>query len=218
MKKLLLPMLAALLVIGLAGAGTLAVFSDTETSTANTFTAGTLDLKVSDADEGFGEGVSATWVMSNMTPGVTTVGPLSVSLQNSGTLAADHVEISFSHSIDEVTNPVESDTNPASAPADMAEWIEITSMIYNGVDFLAAPAPTLSDVNGNGFIDLDDVTLSPNTDVGGPLDNLATLNPNNAGTRTLTMALAFDAGATNDIQGDILTTTVTLTLNQDSSQ
>ena len=212
MKKLLLSMLATFLVIGLVGASTFAWFQDTETSTGNTFTAGTMDLKVSDWDEGFGDGVSATWTMSNMTPGVTTVGPFSVLLQNSGSIAANHVEISFSHSIDEATNPVESDTNPASTPGEMARWIEITLMTYNGVDFKA----TYTDANGNGFFDLEDVTLSPYTDVGGPLDNLSPLI--GGGTRAFTMALKFNAGATNDIQGDILTTTVTFTLNQDSSQ
>jgi len=75
MRKLLLSMLAIFLVIGLVGAGSFAWFQDTETSTGNTFSAGTLDLKVSDDDEGFGDGVSATWTMSNMAPGVTAVGP-----------------------------------------------------------------------------------------------------------------------------------------------
>ena len=147
-----------------------------------------------------------------MTPGVTTVGPFSVSLQNSGSIAANHVEISFSHSIDEATNPVESDTNQASTPGEMARWIEITSMTCNGGDF----EDNYTDANGNGFFDLEDVTLSPYTDVEGPLDGL--LTPIGAGTGTFTMALRFNAGATNDIQGDILTTTVTFTLNQDSSQ
>ena len=211
MKKLLLSILAIFLVIGLVGAGTFAWFQDTETSTGNTFTAGTMDLKVSDWDEGFGDGVSATWTMSNMEPGVTTVGPLSVNLQNSGTIAADHVEISFSHSITD-TPDVESDTNPNSVPADMAEWIEITSMTYNGTNFLTG----YTDANGNGFFDLEDVTMSPYTDAGGPLDNLPA--PIGAGTRTFTMALKFNAGATNGIQGDTLNLTMIFTLNQDSSQ
>jgi len=217
-KKLLLSILAIFLVIGLVGAGTFAWFQDTETSTGNTFTAGTMDLKVSDWDEGFGDGVSATWTMPNMTPGVTTVGPFSVSLQNSGSIAADHVEISFSHSIDEQTNPpgqnpVESDTNPNSVAADLAKWIEITSITYTD-----GFSGTLTDANGNGFLDLDDLTWAVNAAEGGPLDNLSPPPPNSSGTRTFQMTLKFNAGATNDIQGDILTTTVTFTLNQDSSQ
>lgn len=214
MKKILFSVMAILVAVGLVGAGAFAYFNDTETSTGNTFTAGTLDLKVSDWNEGFGDGVTLTWTMSNMKPGVTTVGPFSVLLQNSGTIAGDHVEISFSHSIDEASNPVESDTNPSSTPAEMAEWIEITLMTYNATNFLTG----YTDANGNGFFDLQDVTMSPYTDVGGPFDNLPAPPPNSGGTRFFTMTLKFNGGATNDIQGDILTTTVTLTLNQDSSQ
>ena len=55
MRKLLLSMLATFLVIGLVGAGTYAWFQDTETSTENTFTAGTMDLKIRDQDEVFGD-------------------------------------------------------------------------------------------------------------------------------------------------------------------
>lgn len=215
MKRLLLSTLAIFLVTGMAaGAGTSAWFQDTETSTGNTFSAGTLDLKLSDWNEGFGDGVAATWTMSNMTPGVTAVGPFSVYLQNSGSTAAHHVEIRFSHTIDEATNPVPSDTNPASAPGDLARWIQITLMTYNGVNFLTR----LSDANGNGFLDLEDVTLPTNAAEGGPLDNLSPPPPNGGGMRALTMALAFNSGATNDIQGDILTTVVRFTLNQHSSQ
>jgi predicted ribosomally synthesized peptide with SipW-like signal peptide len=43
-RKLLVALLGVLLVAALAGAGTFAYFSDTETSNDNTFTAGTLDL------------------------------------------------------------------------------------------------------------------------------------------------------------------------------
>jgi len=129
-------------------------------------------------------------------------------------LAADHVEISFSHSIDEATNPVESDTNPNSTPGEMARWIEIISMSYTGVDLMV----NYSDANGNGFFDLEDVTMSPYTDEEGPLDNLPPPLPNSGGTRVFNLALKFHAGATDDIRGDILITTVTFTLNQDSSQ
>ena len=211
MKRFLLSMLAIFLVIGLAGTGAFAWFSDTETSTGNTFIAGTFDLKVSDWDEGPKDGVSYTWTMSDMQPGITTVGPFDVVLQNSGSIAANHVEISFSHSINELANPVESDTNPASTPGEMARWIEITSCTYTGVTLYS----TLTDANGNGFLDLEDVTLPANA---AALDNLPPPLPNNGGSRTFSMALKFNSGATNDIQGDTLTTTVTFTLNQSSSQ
>lgn len=222
MKKLLLSILAIFLVIGLVGFGTYAWFQDTETSTGNTFTAGTLDLQVRDdgiADpDPWGDGVDLTWVMGNMIPGVSTV-TNTVTLRNVGSIAGDHVEISFSNAIDELTNPVESDTDPGSDPEDLAKWIEITSMTYNAVDLKTDIQGTGGyDVNGNGWLDLDDVARSaPVIAEGGPLDDLPT--PTDVGGEvTLSMSLRFRAEATNDIQGDILTTTVTFTLNQDSSQ
>jgi predicted ribosomally synthesized peptide with SipW-like signal peptide len=213
-KKVLWLALALLLVAGMTGAGTFAYFSDTETSTGNTFTAGTLDLQVSDDSsvdpDPWGDGVDLTWVMNNMVPGGSSV-TNTVSLQNVGSVQGNHVEISFSHTLDE--NPVESDTNPNSQPGDLAKWLEITAMQYDGVNIL----PQLVDANGNGWIDLEDVTLSANTVEDGPLDNLPSPEAV-GGTGTLSMTISFRAEATNDIQGDILTTTVFFTLNQDASQ
>ena len=51
MKKILMSLMAIALVVGLVGAGVVASFSDEETSTGNTFTAGTLDLKVGGQDD-----------------------------------------------------------------------------------------------------------------------------------------------------------------------
>jgi predicted ribosomally synthesized peptide with SipW-like signal peptide len=50
-KKILVSMMVIGLVAALAGAGLYALFSDTETSTGNTFSAGTLDLKVGGKDD-----------------------------------------------------------------------------------------------------------------------------------------------------------------------
>ena len=51
MKKILLSLLGIIVVIGLVGLGAFAWFSDVETSSGNTFTAGTLDLKVDGNDD-----------------------------------------------------------------------------------------------------------------------------------------------------------------------
>ena len=53
MKKILLAMLTTCLAIGMLGAGAMAYFQDTEASTGNVFTAGTLDLRLSDWNEPF---------------------------------------------------------------------------------------------------------------------------------------------------------------------
>ena len=50
-KKILVGLMTLVLAIGLVGAGAFAVFSDVETSEDNTFTAGTLDLKVDSVDD-----------------------------------------------------------------------------------------------------------------------------------------------------------------------
>jgi predicted ribosomally synthesized peptide with SipW-like signal peptide len=46
MRRILFSLIALAVVIGIAGAGTFAYFSDTEQSTANTFTAGTLQISL----------------------------------------------------------------------------------------------------------------------------------------------------------------------------
>lgn len=192
------------LVAMLAGTGIYALFSDTETSTGNTFTAGTLDLKVSDRDEGYVDGVTATWTASDMKPG-TIIPPYSMSLQNWGTVAGDHIEISCSNVVTDPEGP-ESDTEEGTTDMD---WVmEITIMTYNGTNLLG----NLLDNNGNSIKDLDDFEAQG-------FDNLSPPLPNAQGSYSFTMALRFyPTLADNDYQGDILTTTITFTLNQDSSQ
>ena len=64
MKKVLIALMAVLITVALAGIGTYAYFSDTETSNGNTFAAGTLDLNV---DGGNTNVVKFT--VTNMKPG-----------------------------------------------------------------------------------------------------------------------------------------------------
>ena len=84
MKKILISSsiiaVAAAVVIG----ATTAYFSDTETSTGNTFTAGTLDLKLWDGDS-WENGVSGTVVIGNMAPGVPS-GNFNVYIRNFGSM------------------------------------------------------------------------------------------------------------------------------------
>ena len=46
MKKILMSLLVIALAVAVVAGGTMAYFSDTETSSGNTFTAGTIDLKI----------------------------------------------------------------------------------------------------------------------------------------------------------------------------
>jgi spore coat-associated protein N len=216
-RKFVIAIVTVILTVGLVGTGALAYFQDTETSTGNTFTAGTLDLKLADYDEdadmGPDDGVTATWTMTNMAPGVTSTTSWDVDLSNSGTIAGNHVEIAFSHAIDEGI-AIESETNSNNTPEEMAQWLEILDISYTGVNFDTSPGHVLVDTNGNSFLDLDDLADPANA---AALDNLL-VPPAGHGHTSLDMDIKFNSGAGNDFQGDTLITTVTLTLNQDVSQ
>jgi len=83
-RKMLLGMMVIGLVAALAGAGLYAYFSDTETSTGNTFTAGTLDLKVWDGTA-WGNDVSGLIILDNMEPGAES-DYITVKVKNEGSL------------------------------------------------------------------------------------------------------------------------------------
>lgn len=221
MKTIFSAILSIALVSVLLGAGTYAYFGDTETSTGNMFAAGTLDSKTSDNGVTYTDGVSENWVMGNMEPGVS-VFLNTITLANKGIVEGQHMEISFSHFIDDNEGgQLESDTvKTSSVPADLAKWIEVTTFTYDHSYLVTYDSSgyigSIIDANANGWIDLQDLTMAENTVVGGPLDNLNP--PMIGGVETMTMGLYFRPEATNDIQGDTLTTTVTFTLNQHSSQ
>jgi len=82
MKKILGLSVAALMVMGLVGGGTWAYFSDTETSTNNVFSAGTIDLSLNGANSDV-----TVFTVGNMAPGATGNG--NVSLRNIGSLPAN---------------------------------------------------------------------------------------------------------------------------------
>ena len=228
-KKLLFSLMAVALCSGMVGSS-FAYFTDVETSTGNTFTAGTLGLEIKDDStwdpDPWGDGVDQTWKMDLMEPGVSFVTNY-VAMREVGSIPGDHIEISFSSTIDEQTdppgfNPVETDSNPVSETEDLAKWLEVMSMLYSSNDLkweITGPGFTPGwDINGNGWLDLDDLARSPAIIADhGPLDDL---NPPHltGGEASFHMTVMFHAEATNDIQGDILTTIVSFTLNQHSSQ
>ncbi len=208
-KKLLLLTLALLLVAVMVGAGTFAYFSDTETSTANAFTAGTMDLKIKDGGEFWSDGITtAEWTLSNMKPGDAKYG--SVDFKNFGSVYADHMEITCDYIITDPPGP-ESDTEE-NTPADkMAGEIIITIMAYSYDTNEVNCLPQITDANENGVKDIYDLKAC------GGVDNLPLVQ---SGTQfgRLDMIVQFNPEAGNDFQGDILNLTMIFTLNQDASQ
>ena len=88
MKKILISLMTLVLVVGMAGAGAFAYFSDVETSQGNTFTAGTLNMEIADNNEGWFNGtpVTASWTSpAGWAPGQTiTTGE--IRLKNVGSI------------------------------------------------------------------------------------------------------------------------------------
>jgi len=112
MKKILISLMAIALVIGLVGAGTMAYFSDTETSSANTFTSGTLVLKLANDNATWTDGVTGTWVSpAGWAPGQSFTSTLY--LKNTGSVGAHAV--------------YENWTNLAGDTA-LSDWIQVTEI------------------------------------------------------------------------------------------
>ena len=82
MSTIIRSLLIVVAVAAIAGGATYSYFSDTETSNANTFTAGTLDLKLNGADAPV-----TVFNVTNMRPGNQPLGQ--VKLKNAGSIAGN---------------------------------------------------------------------------------------------------------------------------------
>jgi len=190
MKKMLGLTIALMLFIGMTGIGTWAYFSDTETSTGNVLTAGTLDLKTDDVD-----GVTETLLATNMAPG-DTVGPVTITLKNTGSVAGASLDLAFDYA--------ESDgsPNPNNETADAtAGMVEITTLNYGGLSILG----TVTDVNANTYKDIYDLK---NDDLSGQS------GINALSTKDFEIAVLLRTETGNSFQADGITVTMTFTLNQ----
>lgn len=172
------------------GAGVFAYFSDTETSTGNQLTAGTLDLKTDDAD-----GVSQTLYATNMAPG-DTVGPATIQVKNSGSVNGSTLDMVFYY--------VENDGSPndVNKTADeTAGQMEVTTLNYGGSSLLTS----VTDVNTNGYKDVYDLASTDLTGQSG-IDASATKN--------FQIAVQIRSDTGNDFQADGITMIMNFTLNQ----
>lgn len=214
MKKILIALIVLMVVVSLVGTGTRAWFSDTEQSTGNVFSAGTLDLKLSDPDQTDLDGVTVSWIGSNLAPGGAVVSGW-VDLKNTGSLAAHHLEISFANTISNVVTPAEigaDDTN-------ISDSMKVTAMSYGTTNLLAITGGVFNnsyleaaDTNNSDTITLDELN-------GFTIDNLTEVPaPNGNSVKRFSMSVQLDSTTGNGNQGDSLTTVITFALNQDSSQ
>jgi predicted ribosomally synthesized peptide with SipW-like signal peptide len=220
-KRALTGILLIVSVAMLAGAGTYAYFSSTRTSTGNTFTAGTLNLKLSNSSLGpWSDGVTGIWTLSNMMPGDETA-TASVFFKNFGSVASSTMEITCSYTVTEETPRAQSDTDPNTDqhPDEMAKHMIITTMIYRndhvnincstGYDSYSKQTKDewkVNDANGDGKISLYELKLDP----------LVLPSPDTQPNKItqLDMSIKFDENAGNDFQGDTFDLTMIFTLKQ----
>lgn len=199
MKKIILGTVGILAVVSVTTLGTRAYFSQQGEVKGNVFSTGTLKLQLADGDESAAGETTATWNIAAGAPGDEVSGTLNV--QNAGTVVGDHIEISTSNT---VTEAVAAPGSTATTPLDTV--LEITSLTYDGGNILSA----VSDANGNGIKDLDDLEAAVLDDLA--LTNLSVNHP-------LVMTVRFNPVLTvAEHQGDSVTTTLTVTLNQVASQ
>lgn len=198
-KKIAASLATIIATISLLGGATYAFFSDTGTSSSNVFATGTIDLKLQDSDQNTDQENVVASFGGNLAPGSCT-GPQTLFLKNTGTIVANHAEVHVSNTV----NDVNSD-----ATVDMDSYLRINSLTYDAVDVTAQVTDQGGD--NNAFKDLADWAALPNV-----LDDLA-LNNLNA-SHALVLDVCLDNTAPNVLQGDSVTSTFTVELNQDSSQ
>jgi spore coat-associated protein N len=217
MKKIIGLSIAAFLIIALVSGGTWAFFSDTETSSNNQFSAGTLNLKLSDSDQTDVDGVTASFGGTNLKPG-DTVGPSTITLKNTGTLTANHTDIKFQNSVTD--NPSYDVADLGANIADMSTVLVVSALSYGGNSLLTQTVPGTFDNsyieaadnagNNDGVITLNELNNIIIQSLGAPAAN--------NGTSVFSITVTIPTSVGNGIQGDVVNVTVTFGLFQDASQ
>jgi len=211
-KKIALSAMSILASLALLGGATFAFFSDAGTSSENIFSSGTLDMELTDSDEGPTDDVSGTWGLASA-PGDPFSGDLMI--KNTGSVDADHIELMFTNLVTEASS------GPGTVPTvPMDRVIEVTVLAWdsNGDGVTDTNLlPGVVDTNFNGIIDLDDLE---NQDVDGPVDfDGVSFDGTQSADHTLHMEGELDSVlAVDQHQGDSVNMTLDVTMNQDASQ
>jgi predicted ribosomally synthesized peptide with SipW-like signal peptide len=189
MKKIFGLSLVLIIVLGMIGIATFAYLTDNETSSGNSFVSGTLDLMINDVD-----GVTQTLYYVDMSPGAT-VGSSTITLKNTGTINGTTLDIVFSYAESDYSPPI------GKTADEVAAAIEVATLDYGGTNLLRR----ISDINGNGYIDLHDLKNTNLTGLPG-LDAGASKNFD------ISAQLRSETG--NDFQDNGINITMAFTLEQ----
>lgn len=206
MKKILFVLMACVLCIGLVG-GAFAYFSDTETSSGNTFTAGTLDLVLSNDGSSYTDGVVATWVSpTNWAPGDPEV-IAELRMQNSGTIGVKLVGVK-AQSLSETPGSDMTDNIADNIIVTTIKYTEGGSYLYgNLISYYGPIMDGGPGGNGDGVLTLREFVNSPYNMlfwIGNPPDDARPdyLPAGNAGTEKVELGFTLPSTAENDCQGD----------------
>lgn len=173
-----------------AGAGTFAVFSDTESSSGNSVSAGTLNLQA-----GANDPTNYSFTVSNLAPGGAAQSS-TVTLQNTGNLSGT-LDVGVAVTDSDGATP-ESESGTAD---DISTQIEIT-LTYGGTSITNDVQTQISDSG-------DPLLLS---ELGG---NTVTLDSSMTGSESNDLTISYalqDVG--NEYQGDMSSVDLTFTLTQ----
>ena len=213
MKRIITSLATIALVVGVVVAVTGAYFSDTETSTGNTFAAGTLNLNLTDDSDNGTESETATWVASKIAPG-NSGGGERLTLQNTGSLDG-YIDLSgITVSNTEGVNP-ESETGE---PGELGDNLKVQIWL---------------DADNDGVVDVDTTTGKLLETSIYPAAAIGEVNPGvtgvlNSFTGSYDLDELLSAGANkyigllwslpdttgNDVQSDIATLSFTVELDQ----
>jgi len=203
MKKILVSFMTIALVSALIGGGIYAYFSDVETSTGNTFTAGTLDLNL---DGGNTNVVKFT--VDDVKPGASGGGTWEVSNVGNMDGYLDLESIGVSEDIGTTTDPELADEGGPDT-AQLGNYLMVHMFI---------------DANNNGSWD------SGETDIFGTNASPAAINTiassygldlsllANGGTNYITLLWSVGTTVDNRIQGDSVTLDITFELQQRAAE
>jgi predicted ribosomally synthesized peptide with SipW-like signal peptide len=201
MKRILLSLMTIALVSALIGGGVYAYFSDTETSTGNTFTAGTLDLNL---DGGNTNVVKFT--VSDVKPGDNSGGTWTVA--NVGSIAGylDLENISVSEAIGTTTDPELADeVPPGTDTAQLGNYLMVHIFV---------------DTNNNGSWDSGETDILGTDAAPVAINTIASSYAldlslaANGGTNYITLLWSVGTATDNRIQGDSVTLDITFELQQ----
>jgi spore coat-associated protein N len=220
-KKLLFSVFILGLAVTLASTGTWAWMSDAKTSPSTTFTSGTLDMQLSDPNEAYADGVTATWSSPLFKPGDKFSAELRFT--NAGTVGAKHVYIT----------PGNLQSTPTSKypNADLSDEIIITNIKghFIPINWYSANLVTLPGVllydgkwvglgtalgNHDGILTLKEFCKAKF--VANYLNLAPVLSPNNKHDLGFVLEGKFDENAGNEYQGTYCTFDLNCKASQDS--